>query len=110
MNRTVCVWVFWYVHSLCTSLTPQGFFRSFKDLIAIPIDVLELSLKFPIYCTSINFYGVQIFVDLKKFELRLHTSNKYNHCCGGYNYYLFELNHLMRKYLDGGVTEANGGH
>ena len=35
------------------------------------------------------------------------TGNKYNHCCG-YNYYLFELNHLMRKYLDGGVTEANG--
>ena len=68
--------------ALCASLTPEGFFRSFKDLIAIPIDVLELSLKFPIYCTSINFYGVQIFVDLQKFELRLRTSNKYNHCYG----------------------------
>ena len=43
--------------ALCTSLTPEGFFRSFKDLIAIPIDVLELSVKLPIYCTSINFCG-----------------------------------------------------
>ena len=36
------------------------------------------------------------------------TSNKYNHSYDGYNYYLFELNHLMKKYLDGGVTKANG--
>ena len=61
--------------ALCASLTPDRFFRSFKDLIAIPIDVLELPVKLPIYCTSINFCGVQIFVDSQRFELRLQVTS-----------------------------------
>ena len=41
------------------------------------------------------------------YKLCINKYCKYNHSYGSYTYNSYELNHVIRKYLDGGATEAD---